>query len=111
LCQPRWPAAGARRNGVGAVKPRPAAIFPASRRAGELTFAVVSKDVHSTLLVSDDAIFAAQRLLWERLRIVAEPGGCPGLAELLSGGYSPGPTGQVAVVVSGANTTSVDLTC
>jgi threonine dehydratase len=57
------------------------------------------------VLVSDDAIASAQRLLWERARIVAEPGACAAFAGLLSGAYSPQPDEHVAVVLSGANTT------
>jgi threonine dehydratase len=41
--------------------------------------------------------------------VVGEPGGCAALAGLLSGQYSPGPGEHVAVVISGANTTAVDL--
>lgn len=78
----------------------------APRRVGELTFAVVAKRVQSIALVSDDAILAAQRLLWERMRIVAEPGGCAALAALVSGAYSPEPAEHIAVVLSGANTTN-----
>ncbi len=78
----------------------------APRRVGELTFAVTSKRVQAIVLVSDDAITSAQRLLWERARIVAEPGGCAALAGLLSGAYCPEPDEHVAVVLSGANTAS-----
>ncbi len=81
----------------------------APRRVGSLTFAVVAKRAHSILLVSDDAILAAQRLLWDRMRIVAEPGGCAALAALASGAYSPEPGEHVAVILSGANTTAVDF--
>jgi threonine dehydratase len=80
----------------------------APRRVGDLTFAVVAKRAHSIALVSDDAILTAQRLLWERLRIVAEPGGCAALAALVCGAYSPEPAEHVAVVLSGANTTNWD---
>jgi threonine dehydratase len=76
----------------------------APRRVGELTFAVISRHVHAVILVSDDAISEAQRLLWERLRIVAEPGGSAALAALISGRYQPAPGEHVAVVLSGANT-------
>jgi threonine dehydratase len=81
----------------------------APRRVGELTYAVVSHRVHSILLVTDEAILLAQRLLWDRLRIVAEPGACAALAALLSGRYSPAGGEHVAVVISGANTTAVDF--
>jgi threonine dehydratase len=77
----------------------------APRRVGELTFCVVARHVESIVLVSDEAIRSAQALLWERLRIVAEPGGCAALAALISGRYEPEPDEHVAVVLSGANTT------
>jgi threonine dehydratase len=81
----------------------------APRQVGELTLAVVAERVDSVLLVSDEAILSAQRLLWERLRIVAEPGACAPLAALLDRRYSPAPDEHVAVVISGANTTAVDF--
>lgn len=81
----------------------------APRRVGELTFAVISKHAHSIVLVSDEAILSAQQLLWERARIVAEPGGCAAFAAVLSGAYSAEPAEHVAVVVSGANTTAVNF--
>jgi threonine dehydratase len=81
----------------------------APRQVGDLTYAVAAKLADSVALVSDDAIVAAQQLLWERLRIVAEPGACAALAALASGAYSPGPDEPVAIVVSGANTTAVDF--
>ncbi len=81
----------------------------APRRVGELTFAVIARYSGSVVLVSDEAILTAQQLLWDRLRVVAEPGGCAALAALLSGQYVPGPDEAVAVVISGANTTAVDF--
>jgi threonine dehydratase len=79
----------------------------APRRVGELTYSVAARHVHAVVLVSDDAIRATQLLLWERLRVVAEPGGCAALAALVSGQYEPEPDEHVAVVLSGANTTAV----
>ncbi len=81
----------------------------APRRVGELTFAILSRYADQVVLVDDDAIRRAQHLLWERMRLVAEPGGCAALAALLSGCYQPAPGETVAVVVSGANTTAVDF--
>jgi threonine dehydratase len=78
----------------------------APRQAGELTYAMISSHAHAVVLVSDEAILQAQQLLWDRLRIVAEPGGCAALAALVSGRYQPGDNEPVAVVVSGANTTA-----
>jgi threonine dehydratase len=71
----------------------------APRRVGE----------RQVVLVSDEDIGRAQELLWDRLRLVAEPGGCAALAAVLSGQYEPGPGEAVAVVISGANTTAVDF--
>jgi threonine dehydratase len=81
----------------------------APRQVGELTFSVVSRRVHSVVLVSDQAILRAQQALWDTLRVVGEPGGSTALAALLSGRYVPEPGERVAVVVSGANTTAVDF--
>ena len=81
----------------------------APRQVGELTFQVVAQRVHAVVLVSDEAIRQAQRVLWEELRVVGEPGGCAALAALLSGRYVPEPGESVAVVVSGANTDAVNF--
>ncbi len=81
----------------------------APRRIGELPFAIAQRHLDSVLLVSDAAILSAQRLLWDRLRIVAEPGGVTALAAVLSGAYAPAPDEHLAVVISGANTTAVSL--
>jgi len=81
----------------------------APRRVGDLTYAVIAKHADAIVLVSDEAISTAQRFLWERARLVAEPGGCAALAAVLSGAYSPEPDEHVAVVLSGANTTAVDF--
>ena len=81
----------------------------APRRVGEHTFAVIREHVQQVVLVGDGDIIRAQELLWDRLRLVAEPGGCAALAALLSGRFSPGRDETVAVVISGANTTAVDF--
>jgi len=78
-------------------------------RIGERTFAVLCAAVREVVLVSDTDIGSAQELLWDRLRLVAEPGGCAALAAVLSGRFTPDPDGLVTVVVSGANTTAVDF--
>ena len=43
---------------------------------------------------------AAQRTLWEELRVIAEPAGATGLAALLSGAYTPAPGERVALELS-----------
>jgi threonine dehydratase len=81
----------------------------APRQVGELTFAMVSRHAHSVVLVSDEAIGQAQQALWDKLRVVGEPGGCAALGALLSGRYRPEPGESVAVVISGANTSAVSF--
>ena len=52
---------------------------------------------------------AAQRTLWDKLRIVAEPGGVAAFAALLAGVYRPRAGERVGVVISGGNTTAVEF--
>jgi threonine dehydratase len=79
----------------------------APRRVGELMFPIVRSFIRHCGLVTDDAIRAAQRALWETLRIVAEPGSAAAFAALLSGSYVPAADERVAVLLCGANTTAV----
>lgn len=81
----------------------------APRRVGERVFPIVKAHVARTVLVPDRAIQDAQALLWERLRVVAEPGGAAALSALTSGAYAPDPGERVAVLISGGNTTAVRL--
>jgi threonine dehydratase len=79
----------------------------APRRVGEHVFPIAKTHVHSTVLVSDDAIRHAQNVLWQALRVVAEPGGAAAFSAILSGAYRPKSGERVAVLVSGGNTTAV----
>ncbi len=81
----------------------------APRRVGALMFPVAQAYVEQVVLVPDAAIAAAQRLLWEALRIVAEPGGAAAMAALTAGCYRAAPGERVAVLLCGANTTAVDF--
>lgn len=74
-----------------------------ARRIGGLALAAMKEWGGNCLLLSDDAILAAQRWLWDRLRIVAEPGGATAFAALLSGAWKPPKDASVGVVVCGAN--------
>jgi threonine dehydratase len=76
-------------------------------RIGERVFPIVKSCVRRTVLVEDEAIMAAQKRLWQVLRLVAEPGGAAAFAALLSGAYVPDAGSRVGVVVSGGNTTAV----
>ena len=72
---------------------------------GERGFAIIRREVEDVLTVSEDAILAAMRLLWERTKLVVEPSGAVPLAALLEHGPPPG-CARIGVVLSGGN---VDL--
>jgi len=80
----------------------------APRRLGEKVFPIAQRWVQSAL-VSDEEIATAQRRLWSELRVAAEPGGACALAGLLSRRVALQPGQRVGVVVSGGNTSAVDL--
>jgi threonine dehydratase len=75
-----------------------------AREAGTLVLPIVAAHVARLLLVPDAAIAAARALLWDRLRLLTEPGGATALAALLSGAFVPPPGARVGVVLCGANT-------
>jgi len=75
----------------------------APKRVGEMMFPIAEAFVERSLLVSDDDIIAAQKALWDRVRIISEPGGAAAFAAILSGRYEPSPGERVAVLVCGAN--------
>jgi threonine dehydratase len=81
----------------------------APRRVGELVFPIVQQYGAGTVLVTDDAIREAQRLLWKVLRLVAEPGAAAAFAALFSGRYVPDAGERVGVLLCGANTVAVDF--
>jgi threonine dehydratase len=75
-----------------------------ARQVGALMFPIAQAYVARAVLVPDGAIAEAQRLLWEQLRLIAEPGGATALAALTSGRYVPPAGARVGVVVCGGNT-------
>ncbi len=75
-----------------------------ARQVGTLMFPIARSYVASAVLVSDEAIAAAQRLLWEQFRLIAEPGGATALAALLSGRVDLPRSARVGVVICGGNT-------
>jgi threonine dehydratase len=79
----------------------------APKQVGRLMFPIAQRFVHKSVLVTDDAIRAAQHALWNNLRVVSEPGGAAAFAALLSGRYVPSPGERLAVLVCGANTAAV----
>lgn len=81
----------------------------APRQVGQQMFPIAQQFVNDSILVSDEEIIAAQKRLWETLRIAAEPGGATAFAGLLSGRYKPEPGERVGVIVCGGNTDKVNL--
>jgi threonine dehydratase len=79
----------------------------APKQVGRLMFPIAQRHVQRSVLVSDEAIRAAQKALWDHVRVVAEPGGAAAFAALLSGAYAPSSGERIAVLVCGANTTAV----
>jgi len=80
-----------------------------ARQVGALMFPIAQRFVSAAVLVPDEAILAAQRLLWDRLRLVAEPGGATAAAALLCGRFQPPAGSRVGIVVCGANTDPAKL--
>ncbi|HYW47291.1 MAG TPA: threonine/serine dehydratase [Bryobacteraceae bacterium] len=79
----------------------------APKQVGRMMFPIAQAWVERSVLVPDEAIVAAQRALWDVLRVLAEPGGAAAFAALLSGRYQPQPGERVGVLVCGGNTTAV----
>ena len=75
-----------------------------ARQVGKLMFPLAQPFVADAVLVPDAAIAAAQRLIWDRVRLIAEPGGATALAALLCGAFRPPASANVGVLVCGANT-------
>jgi threonine dehydratase len=81
----------------------------APRQVGSLMFPIAQSFVTDTALVSDEAIRAAQRTLWNTLRVVVEPGGAAAFAALQNGTWKAEPGQSVGVLLCGANTTAVNF--
>jgi threonine dehydratase len=75
-------------------------------RLGDLSFEIASRHVRAAVLVRDADVAAAQGWLWDKARVVAEPGGATAVAAMLSGVYRAEPGERVGVIICGAN---VDL--
>jgi len=74
-----------------------------AKRIGDLGWAATQAHVRDALLLSDDAIRAAQLWLWKELRLAVEPAAALPLAALHSGAYVPRPDEKVCLIICGAN--------
>jgi threo-3-hydroxy-L-aspartate ammonia-lyase len=69
---------------------------------GALTFEVLQRTAERVVTVEDRQLVDAMTFLFERCKLVAEPGGAAGLAALLAGEITV-PGSHVGVIVSGGN--------
>ncbi len=74
-----------------------------ARRIGRICYDLARAHEVPPVLVSDDAIGAAQQALWRHARLLVEPAGATALAALMSGAWQPAPGERVAVLLCGAN--------
>jgi threonine dehydratase len=72
-------------------------------KPGEITFGINSRLLEAVAIVSDQELIEAMRFLFERLKLIAEPGGAAGVAALLAGKVTIEPDTKVGVIVSGGN--------
>ena len=73
-------------------------------RPGNLTFEISKKFVDDIVLVSDESIIEAMKLLITRTKLFVEPAGAVGLAALISNKIKSDVSGKsVAVILSGGN--------
>ena len=72
---------------------------------GDLTFPLIRKHVRDIVTVSEEGIVTAMRLIWERMKIIAEPSAAVTLGALLT--KAPQLSGKrIGIILSGGN---VDL--
>jgi threonine dehydratase len=74
-----------------------------AKRIGAIAWEVTQRHVGDALLLSDDAIRAAQLWLWKQMKLAVEPAAALGLAALQGGAYQPGAREKVCLVICGAN--------
>lgn len=80
-----------------------------ARSVGRLMFPIAQEHVDRVVLVADADIEAAQQALWNRMRLIAEPGGATALAAAMSGAYRPQANEKLVVLVCGGNTDAVSF--
>lgn len=81
----------------------PAADSLGASSIGELPYSILRAHNVDSLIVTDEAVSAVQRLLWSEFHLVVEPGGAVALAALTSGAHVPDRRARVGVIVCGSN--------
>jgi threonine dehydratase len=85
--------------------PRTIADGAQTQHIGELTFAIIRRELADVLTASDGQLVEAMRFFAERMKIVVEPTGCLAFAGARHGGL-PLRGKRVGIIISGGN---VDL--
>jgi threonine dehydratase len=91
----RRPSAGAAADSLG------------SPQIGRFAYETARRSTTGSVLVDEDAILAARRFLWERVRLLGEPAAATPMAALMTRRVTPEPGSTVVLVVSGGNNPSV----
>jgi len=81
-----------------------------ARRIGAVPWEVVRHHVDDAVVVADDDIRAAQRAIWDDLRLISEPGGATALAAIRAGAYRPAAGERVVVAICGSNCDPITIT-
>jgi threonine dehydratase len=74
----------------------------AALRTGEINFDIARQAVEQVVLVTDDDMRDAARLLWMEMGIAADLSGAASLAAIMAGKYAPGKGERVCALVCGA---------
>ncbi|MGJ7580760.1 threonine/serine dehydratase [Variovorax sp. RHLX14] len=74
-----------------------------AKRIGAIAWDIAQRHVHEALLLTDDAIKAAQSWLWREMKMAVEPAAALPLAALQTGAYVPRAGEKVCLIVCGAN--------
>jgi threonine dehydratase len=80
----------------------------AARKTEAVNLDIVRRHVEEIVLVSDDEMAAAARLLWYELGLAVDLSGAASIAALLGGQFRPRPGERVCALVCGAGTDGLD---
>jgi len=74
-----------------------------ARRIGAIAWEITQRHIADSLLLSDDAIRAAQQFLWREFKLAVEPAAALPLAALQNGLVRPAAGERVCLILCGAN--------
>jgi threo-3-hydroxy-L-aspartate ammonia-lyase len=72
-------------------------------KPGDLTFSINKELLEAVVTVSDQELLDTMRFLFERMKLVTEPGGAAAVAALLAGKLDHEPNTTIGLIVSGGN--------